>query len=102
MLTANQNPEQLAPDKVDHLALLQGSWLIQNKSSINLAAGVGVAIREYETNVERRAWHILPRAGVSIPLSAIKRISELIFNYFSFSFSNLQQKGGKLSKLIQV
>jgi type I restriction enzyme, R subunit len=50
MLTANQNPEQLARDKIDKL-LINSGWLIQNKSAINLAAGVGVAVREYQTNV---------------------------------------------------
>ena len=46
----NQNPEQLARDKID-AALLQCSWLIQDKSKINLAAGIGIAIREYQTDV---------------------------------------------------
>ena len=50
MLTANQNPEQLARDKIDS-ELLWCGWLIQNRSSINLAACVGVAVREYQTNV---------------------------------------------------
>jgi type I site-specific restriction endonuclease len=50
MLTTNQNPEQLACDKIDKL-LRESGWLIQNKSSINLAAAVGVAGREYQTNV---------------------------------------------------
>jgi type I restriction enzyme, R subunit len=50
MLTANQNPEQLAHDKIDKL-LPESGWLIQNKSSINLAASVGIAVREYQSNV---------------------------------------------------
>jgi type I restriction enzyme, R subunit len=50
MLTANQNPEQIAQDRFD-AALVQAGWLIQNKSSINLAAAVGVAARDYQTNV---------------------------------------------------
>jgi type I restriction enzyme, R subunit len=50
MLTANQNPEQLARDKIDKL-LINSGWLIQNRSSINLAASVGIAVREYQTNV---------------------------------------------------
>lgn len=48
MLTANQNPERLAGDKIDKL-LHDSDWLIQKKSAINLAAGVGVAVREYQT-----------------------------------------------------
>ena len=50
MLTANQNPEQQARDHIDAL-LIQSGWLIQNKSSINLAAAKGIAIREYQTDI---------------------------------------------------
>lgn len=46
----NQNPEQLARDKID-FELLRSGWLIQKKSAINLAAGIGVAVREFQTNV---------------------------------------------------
>ncbi len=46
----NQNPEQLARDKID-LQLIACGWLIQNKNEINLNAGVGIAIREYQTNI---------------------------------------------------
>lgn len=46
----NQHPEQLARDKIDQLLLASG-WIIQSKSKINLAAGLGVAIREYQTDI---------------------------------------------------
>lgn len=46
----NQNPEQLARDKID-LELFRSGWLVQNKSQLNLSAGIGVAIREYKTNI---------------------------------------------------
>jgi type I restriction enzyme R subunit len=46
----NQHPEQLARDKIDQLLLASG-WTIQSKSKINLAAGLGVAIREYQTDI---------------------------------------------------
>lgn len=46
----NQHPEQLARDKIDQLLLVSG-WIIQSKSKINLAAGLGVAIREYQTDI---------------------------------------------------
>ena len=46
----NQNPEQIARDTID-AALLQCGWIIQDKSIINLSAGLGVAVREYQTNV---------------------------------------------------
>ena len=46
----NQNPEQLARDKID-AELIQCSWVIQNKNQINLKAATGVAVREYQTDI---------------------------------------------------
>ena len=46
----NQNPEQLARDKID-ADLIRCGWVIQNKNQINLKAAIGIAIREYQTNV---------------------------------------------------
>lgn len=46
----NQNPEQLARDKID-ADLVRCGWVIQNKSQINLAASLGVAVREYQTDI---------------------------------------------------
>lgn len=45
----NQNPEQLARDRIDDQLTACGC-ILQNKNSINLAAGIGIAIREYQTN----------------------------------------------------
>jgi type I restriction enzyme R subunit len=45
----NQNPEQLARDNIDKQLIACG-WQIQNKKEINLNAGIGVAIREYQTD----------------------------------------------------
>lgn len=46
----NQHPEQIARDKIDQL-LLDSGWIIQSKSNINLDAGLGIAIREYQTDI---------------------------------------------------
>ncbi len=46
----NQNPEQKARDNIDE-QLIKCGWIIQNKNQINLFAGIGVAIREYQTDV---------------------------------------------------
>ncbi|MAO49639.1 MAG: restriction endonuclease subunit R [Pusillimonas sp.] len=46
----NQNPEQIARDKIDAM-LLKAGWVIQSKDKINLAANKGIAIREYQTDV---------------------------------------------------
>jgi type I restriction enzyme, R subunit len=49
VLTANQNPEQAARDNIDQLLLASG-WLVQSFKQKNIAAGIGVAIREYPTD----------------------------------------------------
>lgn len=46
----NQSPEQIARDNIDRQLTACG-WLIQAKSKINLSAGMGVAVREYSTEV---------------------------------------------------
>lgn len=47
---SNQSPEQLARDNIDNQLIACG-WIIQDKSRINLNAGIGVAVREYQTDV---------------------------------------------------
>lgn len=49
MASANQTPEQKARDRIDNL-LTQAGWIIQPKNKINLNAGLGVAVREYQTD----------------------------------------------------
>jgi hypothetical protein len=44
------NPEQLARNKID-IELTQCCWVTQNKNQINLNAGTGIAIREYQTDI---------------------------------------------------
>ena len=46
----NQNPEQLARDIIDS-ELQRSGWAIQNKSNINFNASLGIAIREYKTDI---------------------------------------------------
>lgn len=45
----NQNPEQIARDVIDDL-LQQAGWVIQSKAKIDFSAGLGVAVREYQTD----------------------------------------------------
>lgn len=47
---SNQNPEQIARDKIDNLLELAG-WKIQSKNKIDFSAGIGIAVREYQTDV---------------------------------------------------
>jgi type I restriction enzyme R subunit len=46
----NQNPEQIARDQIDKQLLACG-WVVQSKSKINLSENLGVAVREYLTDV---------------------------------------------------
>ncbi len=46
----NQNPEQIARDKIDRM-LVDAGWVVQSKNKRNLAANKGVALREYQTDV---------------------------------------------------
>lgn len=47
---ANQNPEQLARDNIDTLLKMAG-WVVQDKKKINFSNSLGVAVREYQTDV---------------------------------------------------
>lgn len=46
----NQNPEQIARDNIDKQLTACG-WVIQSIKQINLNAGIGVAVKEYLTDV---------------------------------------------------
>ncbi len=49
-MTENQNPEQKARDTIDAL-LKQAGWVVQFAKKIDLNAGLGQAVREYQTDV---------------------------------------------------
>ena len=44
----NQNPEQIARDKIDQM-LSDAGWVVQSKDRVNLSAGKGIALRETNT-----------------------------------------------------
>lgn len=46
----NQNPEQIARDNIDKQLTACG-WIIQSIKKVNLNSGVGVAVKEYLTDV---------------------------------------------------
>ncbi|MDF7824701.1 type I restriction-modification enzyme R subunit C-terminal domain-containing protein [Pontiellaceae bacterium B12227] len=46
----NQNPEQIARDRIDGLLEAAG-WVVQSKDKVNPSAAQGVAVREYQTDV---------------------------------------------------
>ena len=50
MRSANQTPEQAARDKIDAMLELAG-WKVQSKKKIDFSAGLGIAVREYQTDI---------------------------------------------------
>lgn len=50
MATANQNPEQVARDRIDRM-LADAGWVVQAKNGIDFGAGLGIAVREYQTDI---------------------------------------------------
>ena len=49
-LEHNQNPEQISRDKIDEL-LKESGWVVQPAKKIDFSAGLGIAVREYQTGV---------------------------------------------------
>ena len=50
MADSNQNPEQKARDRIDNLLEAAG-WKIQRAKKIDFSVGLGIAVREYQTDV---------------------------------------------------
>lgn len=48
-ILSNQNPEQHARDHIDKM-LSEAEWIVQSKKKVDLSAGKGVAVREYQTD----------------------------------------------------
>ena len=49
-MSENQTPEQKARDAID-AQLKQAGWVVQSAKKIDFSAGLGVAVREYQTDV---------------------------------------------------
>lgn len=47
----NQNPEQIARDRIDKM-LLDAGWIVQSKNEVDLGAGRGIALREYQAETK--------------------------------------------------
>ena len=50
MTPPNQNPEQIARDQIDK-RLAEAGWIVQDKKAIDFNAGLGIAVREYQTDI---------------------------------------------------
>jgi len=70
----NQNPEQIARDAIDR-QLTAGGWIVQNKKNLNLHAGPGIAVREYQTDVGP-ADYVLFVDGTPVGVVEAKREEE--------------------------
>jgi len=46
----NQNPEQKARDNIDKM-LGDAGWIVQDKKHLNFNVGLGVVVREYQTDI---------------------------------------------------
>lgn len=46
----NQNPEQIARDKIDKM-LMDAGWVVQSKKEVDISISQGVAVREYQTDI---------------------------------------------------
>ena len=70
----NQNPEQQARDHIDS-QLLSCGWVIQDKRSLNLSAAVGVAVKEYFTDIGP-ADYVLFVNRIPVGIIEAKRVEE--------------------------
>ena len=50
MSSANRTPEQAARDEIDRI-LSQAGWVVQDNKKVDFSAGLGIAVREYPTDV---------------------------------------------------
>ena len=70
MAKPNQTPEQIARDNIDEMLETAG-WKVQHKKKIDFSAGLGVAVREYQTDVGPADYVLFVDAnavGVDLPM----------------------------------
>ena len=92
----NQNPEQIARDKIDQMLIAAG-WVVQSKKKIDLYSNKGVAVREYQTDVGP-ADYILFIEGDPIGIIEAKREDEG-FHLLSVEEQSNEYAGAKLKYL---
>ncbi len=49
-MPVNQNPEQSARDRIDAM-LSECGWVVQDKKALDFSAGLGIVVREYQTDI---------------------------------------------------
>ena len=70
----NQNPEQIARDKIDQM-LVDAGWAVQSKNDVDLGASKGVALREYQAE-SKFADYVLFVDGIPVGIIEAKREDE--------------------------
>lgn len=90
----NQDPEQRARDNIDK-QLVECGWIIQDKKQINLHAGLGVAVRAYNTHDGKELDYALFVGGK--PVGVIEAKAEE--KGFQLTQAEVQSKGYADSKL---
>ncbi len=93
----NQNPEQIARDTIDEQLDFCG-WIIQDKSKINLNAGIGIAVREYQTDIGP-ADYVLFVEGKPCGIIEAKRSEEGIHLVSHVEEQSVEYAKAKLKKL---
>lgn len=99
MSAPNQQPEQLARDRID-AQLREVGWVVQGMDQLDLFAGTGVAVREYQTDtgpvdyalfVERALVGVIEakRAGEGYRLSTVEEQTD---RYSRATFKHLGEQ----------
>ena len=77
----NQNPEQIARDKIDKQLIACG-WVIQDKGKINLNAAPGVVVRYFLTQDGKETDYVLFINKTPVGIIESKREEDIIKNKF--------------------
>lgn len=96
----NQNPEQKARDYIDK-QLLDCGWTIQDKKAINLNVSIGVAVREYQTEigpadyvlfVDKKPVGIIEAKHEDLGFSLTTEAEEQAFDYANAKLKHLNNE----------
>lgn len=100
----NQNPEQIARDKIDEM-LREAGWLVQSKKKVDLSAGKGVAVREYQTDVGPADYVLFvnrkPVGIISKSMGLVADSLDMLADSFVYGIS-LFAVGGTLMRKKQI
>jgi type I restriction enzyme R subunit len=87
----NQNPEQIARDHIDK-QLIECGWIVQDKAKMNLGAGPGIAVKEYQTDagpadyllfVDKKPVGIIEAKKEEAGISLVTEVEDQSYGYAS-------------------